>query len=401
MDLLIQVSSEGLAARLLSYFHEPLVREKVFGSKSLKVIAKDARLLNTTLPLLSLSGLSCNDPISEEGALTWFQSCELVRRNCVRCYLLPSSDDDQGIRPPCFVACSQVRLLNLPFISGRQELVSDIVRNLEEVLTSLGDIRIRLSCCPKQLEHFLVESLPPELDISPRDYTHALMVVEEQGEGARFRWSLVKKEMLYLQASDEPSTHPDTVAQAVNKIEEALMIARAIYPSLDQDQGGIHAAIDLGAAPGAWSGHLADKGVALVIAVDPAELNQRILDKKGVVHLKCRSEAAGERIVPLLASQEQGGGKADLLVSDMNVHPSEAAVLVLTLLPYVREGGLVIFTLKYHGKGQTQGKRDEAERQLNLAFGQFIENGRVFTLLANTTFEQTYIGRVIGKSVTE
>jgi hypothetical protein len=172
MDLLIQVSSEGLAARLLSYFHEPLIRERVFGSKSQKVIAKDAKLLNTTLPLLSLSGLSCNDPISEEGALTWFQSCDLVRRNCVRCYLLPSSDDDQGIRPPCFVACSQVQLLNLPFISGRQELVSDIVRNMEDVLPTLGAIRIRLSCCPKQLEQFLVASLPLELDICRKQQKH-------------------------------------------------------------------------------------------------------------------------------------------------------------------------------------------------------------------------------------
>lgn len=384
---------------MLSYFEDPLIRQQLFATKSSSnVIAEGANLVKASLPLLSLSQLTCTDPISEEGALNWFLACDMIRRNVVRCYFLPSDNEEcssRGMKNDCFIACSTVRLMNIPFVSGREELVLDIANSLSALTLPhlAGKITLRLSCCPKQLESFLVESLPLELKISPKDYTHVLMVVEEQGERARFRWSLVVKDWLYLQPSDEPSTHPDSVAHAVNKLEEAMTISRAIFPSPDSQTGyQFQTAIDLGAAPGAWTGHLADKG-AFVIAVDPAVLDPRILEKNGVVHLRMRSEDAGDQIIALL--KERGmKGKADLLVSDMNVHPADAAGLVSTLLPYVRAGGLLIFTLKFHGKGQSQGKRDEAERQLNAAFGPWIDSGRVFTLLSNTMFEQTYIGRL-------
>ena len=402
MDFLLQCSSEGLAARLLSYFHEPSIRRRLFSSSSSssQVIAKEARLVSSSLPILSLSNLTCDDIVSEDGALTWFLGCDLIRRNVCRCYILPSLalKDDESVMQHGFLASSSSRrrLINLPFMGGREELFADIVKGLATIEKEVMEgMVIRLSCCPKNLEQFLVESLPAELQISPRGYSHALMVVEEQGEeGGSFRWSLVSKEWLYLQASDDLSTHPDSVAHAVNKIEEALTISRAIYPPLHDEFESIQikSAIDLGAAPGAWTGHLADLG-SFVIAVDPSALDPSIVEKPAVVHLQMKAEEAGDKIIALLDEKGQSG-KADLLVSDMNIHPSEASRLVTALLPYVRAGGLLIFTLKYHGKGQSQSKRDEGERQLNLAFGHWVECGRVFTLLANTNFEQTYIGRV-------
>jgi hypothetical protein len=78
-------------------------------------------------------------------------------------------------------------------------------------------------------------------------------------------------------------------------------------------------AIDLGAAPGAWSQHLARCLGYAVAAVDPAELSPAVLELPAVRHVRARSEAAGPALEALLPP-----GGAELLVSDMCAHPVHA-----------------------------------------------------------------------------
>ena len=140
-----------------------------------------------------------------------------------------------------------------------------------------------------------------------------------------------------------------------------------------------------GAAPGSWSYHLAQHA-RMVVAIDPAELSPELL-LPNVHHLMCKSEVAGEQVQALL-----GGGKADLLVADMNQHPDTTVEAIKPLLSFVKAGGTIVMTMKFYGLG-----RDRAAvyaRTID-AFGDVIEESSVKAvwLMANTVNERTFIAK--------
>jgi hypothetical protein len=106
--------------------------------------------------------------------------------------------------------------------------------------------------------------------------------------------------------------------------------------------GGAPWAIDLGAAPGAWTQHLAGALGYRVVAVDPGALAPEVLTLPGVHHVRALSEDAAGAVRALLRGGGGGGGcggdggggegeaaegegGAEVLVSDMNMHPFEVA----------------------------------------------------------------------------
>lgn len=125
--------------------------------------------------------------------------------------------------------------------------------------------------------------------------------------------------------------------QAVNKLDEAMALVQgslrgpAMPPSpatittsstattTTSSPVPLSAAIDLGAAPGAWTSYLADH-CRTVVAVDPGQLSSFAL-RANVHHLRMRAQEASEHI-HLLLGQDSG---ADLLVCDMNIHPAETS----------------------------------------------------------------------------
>jgi len=97
--------------------------------------------------------------------------------------------------------------------------------------------------------------------------------------------------------------------------------------------------LDLGAAPGGWSHVLLDKG-AHVTAVDPAALDESLLQQP---HLTALRDTAQN----FLARNEQ---VFDMIVNDMRMESLDSAGLICSFHPYLKDGGLVILTLKLHDK---------------------------------------------------
>ncbi len=92
-------------------------------------------------------------------------------------------------------------------------------------------------------------------------------------------------------------------------------------------------ALDLGAAPGGWTKVLAEAGMQ-VVAVDPAELSEKVARLATVTHIKARAE------------DYLGEGDFDLLVNDMNIDPEASARLMVRMAPFLRSGAYALMTVK-------------------------------------------------------
>jgi 23S rRNA U2552 (ribose-2'-O)-methylase RlmE/FtsJ len=99
--------------------------------------------------------------------------------------------------------------------------------------------------------------------------------------------------------------------------------------------------LDLGASPGGISEALFQLG-GRVIAIDRAPLDSRLCGIPEIIFLQENAvEASVSRITQAAKSAQLDG-----VVCDMNGPPQIAAHSVLRLVPLLKPGGLVVFTLK-------------------------------------------------------
>ncbi len=147
----------------------------------------------------------------------------------------------------------------------------------------------------------------------------------------------------------------DPLRHAAYRVSRAELKIEQAFNEFKIDGGGI--AIDLGAAPGGWSGFLAAKGYK-VIAIDTADLDMKSLSKMGIkkvtvekspkniarslgnadiVHLKLRSAE------PLAMLR---GVKANLLANDMNLDCRTSIGEAMKYARFLKRGAILILTIK-------------------------------------------------------
>jgi tRNA acetyltransferase TAN1 len=95
-------------------------------------------------------------------------------------------------------------------------------------------------------------------------------------------------------------------------------------------------ALDLGSAPGGWARVLAEV-CAEVVAVDPAEMDERVTALPNVTHVQVRAD----QYLP------QARGPFDLITCDMNAESPVSAELLCQAAPLLRERGEAILTIKF------------------------------------------------------
>ncbi|WP_380620255.1 SAM-dependent methyltransferase [Salininema proteolyticum] len=121
---------------------------------------------------------------------------------------------------------------------------------------------------------------------------------------------------------------PDQVSRAEFKLEELLQ-----YVSLQASPGSL--ALDYGAAPGGWSRILAERGFE-VTAVDPGDLDERVLDLPLVRHERT---TAGNFL-------RDAKDRFDLIVNDMKMSPARSSRLMLDSRKVLKPSGRCVVTLK-------------------------------------------------------
>lgn len=120
----------------------------------------------------------------------------------------------------------------------------------------------------------------------------------------------------------------DEISRAEFKLIEAL-------DRYDIDLKNCKDALDLGASPGGWTHALAKLGIN-VSAVDPAELDDKVLSMSNVKHYKMLSQDF------VKATNK----KFDLLVDDMKMFCDKSSHIACNCVPLLSERAKLIMTLK-------------------------------------------------------
>jgi 23S rRNA C2498 (ribose-2'-O)-methylase RlmM len=173
----------------------------------------------------------------------------------------------------------------------------------------------------------------------------AASTVEEQDANAGTLFCLVGKEGLFCGMQSPRACNglypggskfidqdsPETISRAGAKIAEALHYLLLHRPPLPK--GGHW--LELGACPGGMTSELLARGQR-VTAIDRAPLDRRLSGRPGLKFV----------LEDVAAFQPRTGTSYDALLCDMNGPPEESIEQVVRLSRSLKQGGLVVFTLK-------------------------------------------------------
>lgn len=237
---------------------------------------------------------------------------------------------------------------------------------------ALLKLKFRLQTHPRVLAESLLDELP-ELECSLHGFTHTIYVVEIDGT---LHYGLGIGSNMYLPGSNREALSKGCVSRASTKIEEALHIA-----DLKLHQSML--VLDVGAAPGAWTEYLS-RNVEIVVAIDPGKLCTKA-QKSNVSHICKKVEDAHRELQDWTRMR-----CFDLLVCDINKHPIETTRIIALLLPYLKSGGTIIMTLKFHGRGKFKTSKIN---EIFSIFRDTLGEMECVWLMANSIYERTFIGK--------
>jgi 23S rRNA (cytidine2498-2'-O)-methyltransferase len=130
----------------------------------------------------------------------------------------------------------------------------------------------------------------------------------------------------------------EQISRAEFKLLEALEEFDVALPACGH-------ALDLGAAPGGWTRLLLEAGLT-VTAVDPALLDKRLVRHPHLIHYRGYAEDYLEAAI----NKHQS---FDVIVNDMRMDARDAARLLVTASPCLRQHGFIISTLKLPHEART------------------------------------------------
>ncbi len=216
-----------------------------------------------------------------------------------------------------------------------------------------SDRTFRVACDRRGEHHFtsaeveraiagaLIHEGRPPVDLESPEQVLSVEIFQDLAFlGMNAARDLLRKELRRMRRW-APGERP--ISRAELKLREAISRFGLALPA-----GG--RALDLGAAPGGWTRVLAER-MAEVVAVDPGDLDPRVLALPNVVHLPARIEELS--IAEL--------GRFDVLTNDMNLHPATSARLMVQVAGLVVPGGLAIMTVKFVTRRRRQHVREALE----------------------------------------
>jgi len=296
--------------------------------------------------------------------------------------------------------------------SGRlfaMEKISDGVKTFYSELRSHlpENSIIRTHAHPQQFSRDILDYIDGQEEFkkrnicsSPTNFSHLLVAVMLDKE--RVGWGLYSIDQ-YKKTISRPGDGDRLPNFELNFNRAELKMAEAIQLLSENEMSSIFSdhllAVDVGAAPGGWSGFLANyqKKVS-VIAIDPAELDPSVDSLENILHLKHKAEVVSGEDGKLLARSgkelvgERWREKFRLLVCDANMDIRDTVrELVLPLAVYLAPGGVLIVTLKLGRRVGVEGLAVKVKSSHKLLVdGGFKEDSiRINWLFGNSSNERT------------
>lgn len=151
---------------------------------------------------------------------------------------------------------------------------------------------------------------------------------------------------------------PRAISLKTDRLNRAQLKLREAIEFFSLPIKQIKTALDIGAAPGGFSKELSLHRIH-VTALDPAELDPSLLQGPFITHVKKRAED----FIP--------SSSFDLFVNDMNMHPKDSARNILSLSPFLKNGGYCIMTVKCPSKNVFH-YIEEVKKILEPSFDHFV-----------------------------
>jgi len=297
--------------------------------------------------------------------------------------------------------------------SGRLFAMEKISDNVKTFYSELDrhlpkDIIIRTHAHPQQLSRDILDYIDAKeefkqrnISSSPTNFSHLLVAVLLDSE--RVGWGLYSVEQ-YKQTISRPGDGERVPTFDLNFNRAELKIAEGLQLLTEEERTSVFKdhllAVDVGAAPGGWSGFLAnhhEKKIS-VIAIDPAKLDPAVDGLDNVLHLQHKAEVVSSNEGDLLAkSGEQlvgpnWGEKFRLLICDANMDIRDTLrELVLPLALHLAPGGILVVTLKLGRRVGLEGvaRQEESAHKMLVEAGFREGSIRIHWLFGNSSNERT------------
>jgi len=323
---------------------------------------------------------------------------------------------DGGQKDPLDVLSSLANRHGFARCSGRLFAMETIVRGVSNFYKHISEnipsnVVIRTHVHPQQFAGEILDHIDEEehfkkrnIICSPTNFTHVLVAVKMVDE--HIGWGLYSLNQYKTVISrpgdgDRSPTFDLNFNRAELKIAEALQLLNKSESEFLFSEPLL--AVDVGASPGGWTGHLARVNSHVsVIAIDPGKLSPSVSELNNVSHVASKAECLSVNnghVLNNVAMQLVGDTwkqQFRLLVCDANMDIRDTLrELVLPLAQYLCSNGIMIVTLKL---GRRVGV-DGIERKVESANKLLIEAGfnptliKVEWLFGNSKNERTIFAR--------
>lgn len=260
-------------------------------------------------------------------------------------FLTQSPETDTGklfvSRPECLIVpCKTNALRTLEKLSERHgftrcagklfaaNLVTQDIEQFSQIVQSYipANSRVRLHCFPAKFTTTLLDTFDESkmlkdkgVTLCPTSPTHLLTALCPQNTNVY--WGLYT-DAEYRQYIARPGdgnrdyVHDMNFNKAQGKIAEALQMLKEEETNFSFG-GEKSLVVDVGAAPGGWTQYLAGFNQMSVIAIDPGEIDSKILQLGNVKHIRCKAEDAvnpestGIRTRNIASHQEKTNARAE------------------------------------------------------------------------------------------
>jgi 23S rRNA C2498 (ribose-2'-O)-methylase RlmM len=235
----------------------------------------------------------------------------------------------------------------------------------------------------KQLTNTINEKYANQIELSPVNFDKVVVFVSLFDD--IFGYNIITSNFFnYIMKNDKGES---LVSRAAYKLLDGIELLKHRCIDVNTDLP----ALDVGSSPGGWTEALIAYGMKNVIAIDPAEMNKKLMKTGNVRHIKAQAQDAAKTL-----RKEMPSLKCSMIVCDVNT-PIKFAIneLIFPLIPFLNVGAPIVLTLKLpkrYGKDSSikiaTKDSDFARKKLK----PYFKDIEIYHLLGNTACERTLIG---------